>query len=123
MSVYGGNNHDAFDGGIWYASLADLALGTDDRENTFPTSLSLTQNYPNPFSDQTKIKYSTPADRTVTITVHDMLGRLVKTLISETKPPGQYEATFSGEGLPSGIYLCTLEAGGARLVRKMVLFR
>ena len=61
--------------------------------------------------------------RATTITVHDMLGRLVKTLVSETKPPGQYEASFSGEGLPNGMYLCTLEAGGVRLARKMVLYK
>jgi hypothetical protein len=112
-----------YGGGVWYRSLSDIGLGTDDGDKALPVNYALAQNYPNPFSDQTMIKYTTPAERTVTITVHDMLGRHVSTLVSETKPSGQYETSFSGEGLSNGMYLCTLEADGARLVRKMVLFR
>ena len=108
--------------GVWRYSLSEV-LGVDDHLSATPASLLLAQNAPNPFSAITTIRYAIPSQGNVSINVHDMLGRLVKTLVSGIKPPGQYEANFSAEGLPNGMYLYTLEAGGVRLVRKMVLFR
>jgi hypothetical protein len=110
-------------GGVWYRLLVDIGLGTDEEDKYLPISLALDQNYPNPCTNKTIIKYSMGVTHIVTITVHDILERLVKTLVKEIKSPGQYETSFSTDGLPNGMYIYSLEAGGVRLTRKMVLYR
>jgi hypothetical protein len=87
------------------------------------------ENYPNPFNATTVIKYSIGcigADGVgtdVRLVVHDMLGREIVTLVSERKPPGIYQATFDGSGIPSGAYLCRLISGRDTRVRHVVLLR
>ncbi len=71
----------------------------------------LSQNYPNPFNPTTKIKYQLPELSKVKLTVYDVLGREVKTLVNEEKPAGSYEVEFDGTNLPSGIYFYRIEAG------------
>jgi photosystem II stability/assembly factor-like uncharacterized protein len=88
-----------------------------------PISFSLSQNYPNPFNPITKINYALPKKSNVTIKVFDILGRLVKTLVNETKDAGYYTITFDGTGLSSGIYFYTIEAGSFRDSKKMVLVK
>lgn len=57
----------------------------------------------------------------VTVKVYDLLGREVATLVSERKSPGHYAATFDGAGLPSGFYVCRMNAGEFTASRKMLL--
>lgn len=104
---------------------------------TVPSELSLMQNYPNPFNPETTIKYSIPSVETrlpagqagrgvslhTTITVYDMLGREVATLVNETKSPGTYEVKFNAENLAAGIYVYTLRYGGRMLNGKMTLLK
>ncbi len=59
----------------------------------------------------------------VTLTVYDILGRKVATLVNELKPPGDYSVKFSGNGLPSGIYFYTLRAGNFSTTKKMILMK
>jgi len=59
----------------------------------------------------------------VSLTVYDVLGREVKTLVHEALKPGSYEVTFDATGLPSGVYFSTLQAGNARETRRMMLIR
>jgi len=69
-----------------------------------PDEFSLSQNYPNPFNPSTVITYALPKACNVKITVYDVLGREVQTLVNEYKPAGTYEVTFDGSSLSSGLY-------------------
>jgi hypothetical protein len=65
----------------------------------------LYQNYPNPFNPTTVIRYDIPYQSNVEIIIFDILGRKVKTLVSnEQKQPGRYEVIFNASNLPSGVY-------------------
>jgi Arylsulfotransferase (ASST)/Secretion system C-terminal sorting domain/Cep192 domain 4 len=83
----------------------------------------LNQNYPNPFNPNTRINYSIGEREFVSITVYDILGNEIATLVNEEKPPGKYEIDFNGENLSSGIYFYKLQAGSFIQTRKMILLR
>ena len=81
------------------------------RGTPLPNNFILAQNYPNPFSPLTKIKYSIPKSSNVVIKVFDILGNEIKTLANEEKQPGTYELTWNAVNLPSGVYFYQLKAG------------
>ncbi len=86
-----------------------------------PATFALEQNYPNPFNPSTVISYAVPADGEVLVTIHDALGRHIETLVNEYQTAGRYSVTFNAAGLPSGMYHCTLLAGGVKETRWMTL--
>ena len=93
-----------------------------------PTGISLHQNYPNPFNPITTLRYDLPEDAMVTITITDMIGRLVKTLINDQQTAGyksiQWNAiNYLGEPVSTGLYLYTVQAGEFKQTKKMVLLR
>ncbi len=74
-------------------------------QNAVPGRFSLRQNYPNPFNPNTKIQYWLPATSVVTLTVYDILGREVVSLLQrEEKEPGIHEVSFDASSLPAGVY-------------------
>jgi hypothetical protein len=83
----------------------------------------LAQNYPNPFNPTTRISFAIPRKDFVYLRIYDILGREVKTLISEELEPGEYEYEFDSEGLSSGFYYYSLRAGEYVAVKKMVLVK
>ena len=103
----------------------DIAVDVSEKQN-LPDSYILTQNYPNPFNPTTTINYSIPAETTrrvvsTTLKVYDILGREVITLVNEQKSPGNYEVTFDGSKLSSGVYLYRLQSGSFSQTKKLVL--
>jgi hypothetical protein len=83
-----------------------------------PSTLSLEQNFPNPFNPSTTIRFSVPAaggdsrasqSQQVRLGVFDLMGREVTTLVNEVKAPGTYEVRFDGSALASGVYFCRLQ--------------
>ena len=95
-----------------------------------PERFSLFQNYPNPFNPETKIRYGIPESGAVTLTLIDVLGREVKTLVNEYQKAGIHEFDFNSQGLSSGIYFYRIvihsdkiTAGNFTAVRKMVLLK
>ena len=90
---------------------------------------SLTQNFPNPFNPATKIRYSIPKvgespASNVKLTVFDITGRLVATLVNQLQAPGSYETEFDATNFASGIYFYRLTAGSDFTeVKKMVLLK
>ncbi|GMQ81181.1 MAG: hypothetical protein BMS9Abin05_0612 [Rhodothermia bacterium] len=79
------------------------------------------QNYPEPFSDFTTIKYRIPDFAFVRLVVLDVLGREVETLVNESQDAGEYTATFDGTSHPSGVYFYRIEINRASGTRAMVL--
>jgi endo-1,4-beta-xylanase len=97
---------------------------TNVREETVPVKFTLTQNYPNPFNPTTSISYELPEFAEVTLTVYDITGRRVQTLVNRApQDPGQYTVTFDASSLASGVYMYRLTAGSFNSVRHMMLLK
>jgi hypothetical protein len=103
--------------------LRDDATAVGGREGSPPAAVSLEQNYPNPFNPATTIVYALPARAMVFLTVLDILGREVRTLVAGEQGPGVFRMHFDASGLPSGVYFSRLRAGSVVLSRKMILLR
>jgi len=82
--------------------------------------VNLYNNYPNPFNPQTVISYHLPEKSVVELSVFDMLGHNVATLVNKKQNVGDYKVTFNGAGLASGIYLYKLQTNGFSEVKKML---
>ncbi|MBI5471774.1 MAG: T9SS type A sorting domain-containing protein [Ignavibacteriae bacterium] len=86
-------------------------------------SFKLSQNYPNPFNPATTIDYSVAQAGPVTINVYNSLGQRVATLLDEHLSVGQYQLTFDGARLASGVYIYKMTAGSYSESKKMVLMK
>ncbi len=88
-----------------------------------PASLTLAQNYPNPFYRMTTIRFQITRPERVRLQVFDLNGRLVATLADQTMAPGQYALPFDAPALPSGMYIYRLQAGASQQQKKLVVWR
>jgi len=88
---------------------------------TIPVSNLLLQNYPNPFNGSSNIGFTIRETSRVRLSVFDILGREVATLVNEEKAPGSYRVTWNAEGKASGIYLYRLQANGYTATKRMTL--
>ncbi|MDT3694753.1 MAG: choice-of-anchor J domain-containing protein [Ignavibacterium sp.] len=83
----------------------------------------LSQNYPNPFNPSTSIKFNLPVASNVKLSVFNLLGQEVKTLVNGFKTAGSHTITFDASALSSGIYLYKIEANNFTQTRKMTLIK
>ncbi len=83
----------------------------------------LLQNYPNPFSNTTTITYRIAMATGVKLTVHNGLGKLVKTLVDEVKAPGSYSITLDATDFADGVYYYQISADGHAQTKKMIRMR
>lgn len=88
-----------------------------------PTEYSLSQNYPNPFNPSTMIRFGLPAAGRVNITLFNLLGSAIATLVNGELPAGFHEVSFDAAHLASGTYFYRIEAGTYRQVRKMMILK
>ena len=93
-----------------------------------PDDYSLAQNYPNPFNIETAIRYRLRSNGQVTLSIYNLLGQKVKTLVNEKQAAGSYVAKWDGKDengtvVPSGVYLYVLKAGNFTSYKKMVLMK
>jgi hypothetical protein len=88
-----------------------------------PEQVQLHPNYPNPFNVSTNVSYSLPIHQHISLSVFDVLGREVATLVDETKLPGEYSATFDGSQFSSGVYFCRLATSDFVLTKKLILLK
>lgn len=94
-----------------------------DEVADIPQTVELRQNYPNPFNPSTVIEYTVPNDTQVRLTVYDVLGRRVNTLVNEHHTAGSYSVNFDAARLASGVYIYRLEAGDVMRTRRMMLVK
>jgi hypothetical protein len=97
-------------------------------ESTQLVEFTLSQNYPNPFNPVTTLRYDLTEDAFVNITIYDMMGRVVKTLVNNQQNAGFksviWDATNdAGSPVSAGLYLYTIQAGAFRQTKKMVLLK
>jgi len=102
-----------------------VGIVTDARDDNPPavTGYRLTANYPNPFNPATMIRYSLPAESFVSIKVYNITGKEITTLVNQLQTTGEYQITFDGKNLASGIYLLTMTAGEFNSTIKMNLLK
>lgn len=106
-----------YDGTVTVYNLAEnVTIG-------IPAEFALMQNYPNPFNPETTIRFAIPQKEHVSISVYDILGKQVASVLNETKEAGSYTVGFSGSSLPSGVYIYTITAGSLSQSRKMTLMK
>lgn len=110
-------------GGIIYGTPA----GIDDEVNN-PNEFALRQNYPNPFNPQTSIEFNLPRDSRAKLSVINILGQKVRTLVDNLLPAGSHTVIWDGlddkgEDMPSGVYFYTFTADGSFCSRRMLLIR
>jgi len=109
----------------WCDSLGNTITvtgGTATKEEaSIARKFNLSQNYPNPFNPTTQIEFEIASKSAVNLTVFDLFGHPVSTLVNETKDAGRYNINFDASNLPSGIYFYKVTAGNQSQTRKMVL--
>jgi len=93
-----------------------------------PSEYALMQNYPNPFNPQTTIRYHLPQADNVRLTIYNITGQRIKTLVNEKQSAGSYAVQWNGRDqngslAASGVYLYQLKAGGYIQNRKLILLR
>lgn len=110
---------------LYYSvSLERGLLTSAEEEFGVPNDFALKQNYPNPFNPSTSISFNLPQSSKVTLTVFDMLGRKVATLLDgEQMQAARHAVRFNASALASGMYIYRLEAGTFVSTRKMMLIK
>ena len=135
--VLPGNSNYNFKGVIDDVSIYNYALSSTEiaeiynqiarveamTENDIPQSYYLAQNYPNPFNPVTVINYQLPLTNDVEISVFNILGEKIVTLLSATQEAGYHSVQWNASNFSSGVYYYQLQAGDFVDVRKMILIK
>ncbi|MEI7907910.1 MAG: FlgD immunoglobulin-like domain containing protein, partial [Bacteroidota bacterium] len=100
----------------------------DNGKSVTPNNFDLAQNYPNPFNPETRISYRLSETGFTTLTIHDQLGRTIKTLVAQHQSSGDHAVVWngkdeSGNTVSSGIYFYSLNSGKSVQSKKMVLLK
>jgi hypothetical protein len=96
---------------------------TGIENNTTPVSFSLSQNYPNPFNPVTKIEYQLAKASKVKLTIYDILGNKIMSLVNQKQEAGSYSVDFDGSKLSSGTYIYKIEAGEFTSTKRMLMIK
>lgn len=94
-----------------------------EQVSTLPSAYRLEQNYPNPFNPTTTITFALPRRSQVNMTLYNILGQTVATLVDRQLSAGEYEVTLNGDGLSSGVYFYRIVAGDFVQGKKLVLLK
>ena len=102
------------------------AIPTDireEREPDIPMACGLLQNYPNPFNASTSLSYMMPRAGPVSISIYNLLGQCVATILEGEQEAGSHSVVWHAEHFPSGVYFAWLDAGEYSQSVKMVLLK
>jgi len=106
-----------------YLAVPNTIVSAVEDNSEIPLSYSLKQNYPNPFNPVTNIRYTLAKSERVKLSVYDVLGRKVSSLINEEQNAGVHDVMFNAGNLASGVYFYRIEAGTFTKVNKMMLLK
>ncbi len=109
--------------GPW-SDVWDFTLtGVKNFQEGVPTEYSISQNYPNPFNPTTRIRFALPQSGLTKITIYDLLGREVQTLINRELSAGYYELNFDASNLSNGVYFYRIRAGNFVETKKLLFLK
>ncbi len=100
-----------------------LSLGINTISTSIPENFRLEQNYPNPFNPVTKIRFELPVAGYVNLSIFDVMGQKIETLVNGKMIPGVFEAEFNASKLNSGVYFCRLSTENFSETKKMILIK
>ena len=111
-----------------YTNLELFLNGSDvktdiNNKNSAPENFVLKQNYPNPFNPTTTIGFALPRTGNTELSVYNILGQKIITLVSEELSAGFYEYQFDASNFSSGIYFYKLQSDNFVLLKKMLLMK
>ena len=121
IAVHGNPKPDQPDITLNISATQNYGVATENEE--LPTAFSLEQNYPNPFNPSTSIGWSQPQAAQVRLSVYNMLGQEVATLVDDFRPAGIHEIRLDALNWTSGVYVYVLEAGEKTFTQRMVLLK
>lgn len=106
----------------------NLATDIDDNDNNLPTEFALAQNYPNPFNPSTTIGFSMPTASYVELTIYNVEGKAVKTLVEQNLSAGKHSIEWdgtnnSGSQIATGFYIYRITSETFSATKKMVLIK
>ena len=105
---------------------SDFNLGSllnINQNKTLPINVSLYQNYPNPFNPTTTFKYDIPKESKVVLSLYDINGRLIETLVNEKQQPGYYSVQWDARNVSTGMYFYRIQADEFQQVKKCLLIK
>jgi hypothetical protein len=106
------------------SAIPDIAgLTTVQTQQSHPENYIIEQNFPNPFNPSTTIRYALPSSAHVRLTIHDVLGREIATLVNEEQSVGWNEIKWNADAFANGMYFYRLSAGRFIETRKMLLMK
>jgi len=116
---------DLFSNETTEVSFSFLQMGIGNRQSStvLPKSLFLFSNYPNPFNSSTQIRYFLPKGSSVRLTIYNILGQKVATLLDDFQKAGYKSLSWQPKGLPSGVYFCRIRTQGEEATKRMILLR
>jgi len=94
-------------------------LTSVEETDNLPQKFSMAQNYPNPFSSTTLIKFTLSEQENIVIKVFNILGKEIKTIVNQEFSQGQHEVVFNAAGLSAGTYIYTITSGNNTIIKKM----
>jgi len=106
-----------------YSKVNDEMTESEEISSKEKFDFKLNDNFPNPFNPSTKISFEIPENGHVKLSVYDITGRLIKTLVNEFRNAGRYESVFDGSSLSSGFYFYRLESGRNIETNRMILLK
>ena len=114
----------ASDGYVFWTDTFSIDIITTDiaYENVeLPKKFSLSQNYPNPFNPSTAIGFQLLAVSDVELSIYNVLGEKIVTLVSEKLKAGYHQVEWDASGFASGVYFYRLQSGSIVKIKRMVL--
>ena len=102
--------------------LNDVPLKVNNKENQ-PVKFKLFQNYPNPFNPSTIIKYTINSEGFVNLSIYNVKGEMIKTLVNRFQSIGEYSLTYKAQELASGIYFYRLQSDKKMITKKFILIK
>jgi hypothetical protein len=97
-------------------------LGINEQNNS-NTGLLLEQIFPNPIKSSATISYRLEEGALISLSIYDMYGKLVKTLVDEPQKTGRYSVNWNTQETPPGVYFCRIQTGKVSITRKCIVLK